>query len=203
MRFDASYVERNVLRDGSSVLLRLLAPEDRELLKRGFDRLSPESRYARFLVPKPRLTDEELRYFCEIDQQNHFALGAIREDGDGAGNPVGLGIARFIKLKGDPTTAEAAVAVADEAHHLGLGRLLFERLVAAAAERGVQRFRCEVLGSNTSMQNLIRKISPVRAVEVESGVMSIDFDLPDPRMYEFFRAVAADPLLPVRNRRDA
>lgn len=203
MNFTSAYVERCFLRDGTSVLLRLLAPEDRLLLKRGFDRLSPESRYARFLVPKPRLTDEELRYFCEIDQEHHFALGAIREDGDGAGNPIGLGIARFIKLKDDPAIAEAAVAVADEAHHLGLGRLLFERLVAAAAERGVQRFRCEVLGTNTSMQNLLRRISPVRAIEVESGVMRIDFELPDARMYELFRAVAADPLLPVRNRRDA
>lgn len=203
MNFTSAYVERCFLRDGTSVLLRLLAPEDRLLLKRGFDRLSQESRYARFLVPKPRLTDEELRYFCEIDQEHHFALGAIREDGDGVGNPIGLGIARFIKLKDDPRIAEAAVAVADEAHHLGLGRLLFERLVAAAAERGVQRFRCEVLGTNTSMQNLLRRISPVRAIEVESGVMRIDFELPDARMYELFRAVAADPLLPVRNRRDA
>ena len=107
MKFDTGYVERNLLRDGTPILLRLLAPEDRALLRRGFERLSPESRYARFLVPKTRLTDDELRYLCDIDQETHFALGAISEDG------VGLGIARFVKLKADLTTADAAIAVAE------------------------------------------------------------------------------------------
>jgi len=43
------------LRDGSSVLIRPGRPEDRELLLAGFERLGPESRYARFLAPtRPR-----------------------------------------------------------------------------------------------------------------------------------------------------
>ncbi len=192
MNFTSAYVERILLRDGTPVLLRLLVPEDRDLLRRGFERLSPQSRYARFLAPKQRLTDEELSYLCDIDQRTHFALGAIREDGDGRGNPVGLGIARFIQLKDDPTAADAAIAVADEIQHQGLGRVLFERLCAAAAERGIERFRCDVLGTNTSMQQLLRTVAPVRAVDVESGVMSIEFALPDENMYRFFREVAAD-----------
>jgi acetyltransferase len=194
--FTADYVERATLRDGTSIVVRMLAPEDKELLRRGFERLSPESRYTRFLVPKPRLTDDELRYLCEIDQETHFALGAIKEDGDGAGNPVGLGIARFIVLPRDepPVTAEAAVAVADEAHHLGLGRLLFERLVAAAVERGVTRFRCELLCSNAGMKTLIAKIAPVHTTEVAAGVMSVDFDLPSAALYEIFRAIARGAL---------
>lgn len=201
--FTADYVERATLRDGTPIVLRLLAPEDRELLRRGFERLSPESRYARFLVPKQRLTDEELRYLTEIDQETHFALGAIRENGDGNGNPVGLGIARFIRLPdrpGEPVTAEAAIAVVDDAHNLGLGRLLLLRLVAAAAERGIERFRCEVLCSNTSMKALIEQLAPDHTLDVSTGVMTIDFALPAvaPRaeeapagaLYGFFRAAA-------------
>jgi ribosomal protein S18 acetylase RimI-like enzyme len=201
--FTADYVERAALRDGTPILLRLLAPEDRELLRRGFERLSAESRYARFFVPKPRLTDDELRYLCEVDQETHFALGAIREDGDGHGNPVGLGVARFIRLPdrpGEPVTAEAAIAVVDEVHNLGLGRLLFLRLVSAASERGIERFRCEVLCSNTGMKGLIEQISPEHTLDVSTGVMSIDFALPvvapsaeQPpagALYRFFRAAA-------------
>jgi GNAT superfamily N-acetyltransferase len=199
--FTLDYVERAVLRNGTAVRLRLLAPEDKALLRAGFEKLSAESRYARFLAPKTTLTDEELRYLTEIDQENHFALGAVREEGDGSGAPVGLGIARFIRLD-DPTSAEAAIAVADEIQGCGLGRLLFVRLCAAAAERGIERFHCDVLGSNTDMA-LLAKVCPERTVEVEAGVMRIELPLPNvaPRepaegpppagpMYRLFRAAA-------------
>jgi ribosomal protein S18 acetylase RimI-like enzyme len=169
------------------------------MLRRGFERWSQASRYARFFSAKIRLTDDELSYLCDVDQETHFALGATRED-DAS---VGLGIARFIRLPeqeiAGPVTAEAAIAVADDVHGQGLGRILLEHLVAAGAERGIERFRCEVLGSNASMQALIEKIAPVRSVEVSAGVMSIDFDLPhaviDPEggesaLYRFFRGVA-------------
>ncbi len=175
--FTLDYVERALLRDGTPVRLRLVAPEDKALLASGFDRLSAQSRYARFLTPKERLSADELRYLTEVDHEDHFALGAVREDGDGHGEPIGLGIARFIRL--DPTTAEAAIAVADEVHGQGLGKLLFLRLVAAAAERGITRFRLEVLASNAAMQELVRKISPDHTVSVGSGVCSIELGLPD------------------------
>ena len=126
--FTADYVERATLRDGTSVMLRLVAPEDKALLRRSFEDWSEESRYARFHAPKSKLSEEELRYLTEIDQETHFALGAIREAGDGAGEPVGLGIARFIRLPeqapAGPVTAEAAISVSDEVQGKGLGRLL-------------------------------------------------------------------------------
>ncbi len=203
--FTADYVERAVLRDGTRIVLRLVCPEDKPILERGFHRLSPESRYARFLSPKSTLTDEELRYLTEVDHEDHFAIGAVGEDGDGSGNAVGLGIGRFIRMPELHATAEAAVAVADEAQHRGLGKLLFLRLCAAAAERGIERFRCEVLGSNTSMAGLIETISPERTIEVGSGVMSIELALPnvtptqpaaepapDGGMYALFRAAAVN-----------
>jgi len=204
--FSPAYVERAVLRDGTQVLLRLVTPEDKELLRAGFERLSPESRYARFLAPKSQLSDDELRYLCEVDHEHHVAIGAVRDDRDvrdpGAA-PVGLGIARFIRLADPPNTAEAAIAVADEIQHQGLGSLLFLRLVAAAAERGIERFRCEVLGSNAGMAKLLAQISPDRSIEVGSGVMSIEIALPNVTatqppageplqspMYRLFRAAA-------------
>lgn len=203
--FTADYVERATLRDGTPVLLRLICPEDKDLLRREFERWSQESRYARFHAAKTKLTDEELRYLTEIDQESHFAIGAVSEQGDGHGEPAGLGIARFIRLPdqlGELSTAEAAISVADVAQGKGLGRLLFLRLVAAAAERGIARFRCEVLGTNMSMASLIDAIAPDHHTEIDSGVMSIDFAVPsvmpdvapseppEGGMYKFFRAVA-------------
>jgi GNAT superfamily N-acetyltransferase len=195
--FDADYREVATLRDGTTCELRLVMPDDRALLRAGFMRLSEESRYARFLGPKTSLSEDELTYLTDVDQMNHFALGATR---DGAG----LGIARFIRLPDEPTIAEAAVAVADEAHGRGLGKLLFLRLCAAAAERKVERFRCEVLGSNNKMKELVAAITPDRTVHAGGGIMSIELAIPgvepsappasDPGplgpMYSLFRAAA-------------
>lgn len=194
--FTADWVEHATLRDGTRVQLRLTVPEDTELLRRGFEKWSPESRYARFLAPKARLTDEELHYLCDVDQEHHVSLGAVGESGDG------LGIARFIRLADvEPATADAAVAVADEVQGQGLGRLLFLRLAAAALERGIERFRCDVLCSNTGMKALLDELAPERSIEVGMGVMSIDFPVPhvaadaaEPPagpMYRFFRATAS------------
>jgi len=203
--FSLDYLERAVLRDGTAVRLRLVVPDDKEILRAGFERLSPASRYARFLAPKSQLSDDELRYLCEVDHDRHVAIGAVRDDGEPGAAPVGLGIARFIQLADPPHTAEAAIAVADEVQHQGLGRLLFLRLVAAAAERGIERFRCEVLGSNAGMAGLLAQISPDRTIEVSSGVMAIEIALPDVTptqpptgeplespMYRLFRAVAGN-----------
>jgi GNAT superfamily N-acetyltransferase len=171
--FTLAYVEHAVLRDGTKLVLRLVRPEDKDLLRDGFERWSPESRYARFFGPKASLSDEEL---CEVDHEDHLAIGAVRDD-DGE-PPVGLGIARFVRFADRPDTAEAAIAVADEAQRKGLGKLLLMRLIAAATERGVMQFRSEVLGSNAAMTGLLATIAPDQALERGEGVVSIELDLP-------------------------
>src|SRR6266568_8681079 len=82
-RFDGRYRETALLRDGSRVVLRLVRPDDKALLRRGFERLSPESRYRRFMSAKSQLTDAELAYLTEVDGWSHFALGAVVEGAGG------------------------------------------------------------------------------------------------------------------------
>ena len=203
--FDAAYVEDTVLRDGTAIRLRLIRAEDKDQLRDGFAKLSPESRYLRFFAPKHHLTDAELRYLTEVDGVDHLAIIAARLD---EGREVdGLGVARFIRAKAEPTSAEAAIAVLDEVHGQGLGTLLFLRLVAAAAERGIERFHCEVLGENAAMVDMIAGFAPDRSVEVSAGVLSIEFALPavPPRiaaaeaprespMFRLFRKIAEGAL---------
>jgi hypothetical protein len=56
-----------VLRDGSRVRIRQARRPDDELLLRGFARLSPESRYRRFLAPMPELKQRMVHYLTDID----------------------------------------------------------------------------------------------------------------------------------------
>lgn len=165
--------------------------------------MSPASRYLRFFAPKSELTDAELRYLTECDGVDHVAIGATRVDADGH-ETDGLGVARFIRSHDAPLVAEAAIAVVDEAQRKGLGTLLFVRLVAAAAERGIERFRCDVLAENAGMIDLIESFDPERTVTLDAGVMTIELVLPPPShdvatartspMFKLFRTIAEGAL---------
>ncbi len=172
-RFDASYRETVVLQDGTSVDLRLVRREDAPLLIEGFKQLSAKSRYMRFFASKGSLSPAEVKYFTEIDGESHFAFGAVllrdrREEG--------VGVARFVRLRDEPDVAEPAITVIDRLQGKGLGRILLERLIAAARERGIRRFRFEVVSGNTRMRNLVRDVIP-DAPQNDEGT-TIRFDVP-------------------------
>lgn len=173
--FDEDYDERAVLRDGTEVQLRLIGPGDKALLCDGFQRMSPESRYRRFFTAKSRLTDAELRYLTEIDNVNHVAIGALRRvDGEAQG----LGVARFVRFEDRPEAAEAAIAVVDEVQGRGLGSLLFQRLVAAARERGVEKMVSTVLSSNKPMLQILEDMRVDTTRDVDEGIVTTEFDVP-------------------------
>jgi hypothetical protein len=87
------------LRDGSHVRIRQGRPSDRELLLRGFRRLSPESRYRRFLTAMPRLPEATVRQLTDLDHHDREAMLALDEQGTEA-----LGVARYVR---DPKRPDA------------------------------------------------------------------------------------------------
>lgn len=200
-RFTDGYDELLALDDGDTARLLLLRPEHAPLLARGFERLSPHSRYLRFFAPRTSLTAAELDYLTRVDGENHFAVGAMTPDG-----ARGLGVGRFIRLPDRPEVAEPAITVADEAQGKGLGRALLALLCAAAIERGITSFRFEVLASNEPMRALIEGFAPVASVTPDGDVLHIEVPLPAPSpsapaeqgpLYRFL-ALAADGKILVR-----
>lgn len=163
-----------VLKDGTRVLVRPIRPEDKDALARGLDRLSPESRYRRFLRPMTGLSERELEYLTEIDYANHFAWVAVADDGEG------LGVARYIRDSVDPSVAEAAVAVVDDHQGRGLGSILMRLLVATALENGIRTFHGWVLGDNIEVLRPLERIGARRTAE--KGVLRVEVDLAS--MYE-------------------
>ena len=171
--------ENVVLADGTQVRLRAVRPSDKALLLEGFEELSEQSRYLRFLGTKPRLSEDELRYLTELDGDKHVALGAVRVREDGSEEP--LAIARFVVSNVDAQVAEAAVAVKDSMHGKGLGKLLLHRLASVAASHGVTRFRCTVLADNAAMHALLTDLDPeAHVVRAASGAAEIELLVPQP-----------------------
>ena len=178
-RYDDSYEESVHLSDGLRVHLRTVRPSDKELLLRGFERLSPNSRYARFMAPKMSLTERELRYLTEVDGVDHFALGAIRKHL--VGDDEGVGSARFVRLSDRTDTAEPAVTVLDDYQGRGLGTLLLQRLIEAAWERDVRWFCTELLAENTASRRMIGSLSPeVKFQPTGDGAVTAILPVPEP-----------------------
>lgn len=140
------------LGDGTRVRIRPIVPDDKARLVEGLARLSPRSRYRRFMSAVTRLRPDQLAYFTELDYVDHFALGA--EALDEPGSP-GIGVVRYVRLPGEPEVAEPAIVIADEYQGRGLGTLLFRVLSAVALENGIRTFRAEALADNLPVRRLL------------------------------------------------
>ena len=155
------------------MVIRPIRPSDRERLERSRRRFSDESMRRRFLGPKPRLTTTELRYLTEVDGQDHYAVVATPLDDLDAI----VGVARFVRLAEDPTAAEAAIIVADEAQGQGLGKRLAHELADAARDRGIRRFRASMLTDNKAALALMRTLSERLESHYEEGYREVVSDL--------------------------
>jgi GNAT superfamily N-acetyltransferase len=181
------------LPDGGLVRLRPVVPEDKANLIEGFRRLSPESRYRRFMAPIVALSEEQLVELTEVDYRQRFAWMAFSMDE--AGTP-GMGVARYVRDPVDAEVAEAAVTVIDDYQGRGLGRLLLELLGAVALENGIRRFRGYGLEDNRPIRELLERLGAT-AEHDSPGVFRFELDLPAQAdelrgtpMYEVLRAVA-------------
>jgi GNAT superfamily N-acetyltransferase len=174
LMFDEAYGERVVLDDGTAIGLGLVRPRDRRLMLEAWERLSPESRYQRFHAVKKCLTEADLRYLTELDLVDHLAIGAVHSHG---GVREGLGVARFVRLAGRPQRADFAVTVIDDWQRKGVGRALLTRLMAAARERGIERFESSVLATNAPMRRLIKSVAPDSTERADGRLLAVEVPL--------------------------
>ncbi|MGH9043012.1 MAG: GNAT family N-acetyltransferase [Acidimicrobiia bacterium] len=162
------------LRDGTPMILRPLKVEDRDLVVAAFDRLSSRSRYRRFLSPTPRLTSSLLDFLMNVDDEDHFALVGLTDEG---GTPTVVGVSRYVRLS-DPDAAEAAVTVIDDYQGRGAGALLLDAIVLAARERGIHRFEGLVLSENQASKAILAHAG-ARFDNDGNGVLRYLLDLPE------------------------
>jgi len=163
------------LPDGTPILIRHIRPDDKELLARGLRELSDVSVQRRFLSPKRHFTQAELRYLTEVDNHDHVALVA-----EFPAQPVRrlIGVGRFVRLREDPTSAEAAIVVGDPWQGRGIGSMLARELAARARGLGIRRFTATMSSDNLPAQRLLRKLnSEVHGGHVGGGVSELVLDI--------------------------
>ena len=160
------------------ISIREIRADDHDRLRDHHDRLSPESRYRRFLAAKPRLTSADARYLVEIDGRDHFALVATLPAGGDADERI-VAVARFVRFPDNRDVAELAIVVNDDFQGQGMGSELVQRLAAAAVERGVRRFRATMLSDNLAIHRLLEGLAdgPVERRRL-GGLSEMEFSLP-------------------------
>jgi RimJ/RimL family protein N-acetyltransferase len=184
------------LKDGAKIEIRPIAPEDRDALAAGLERLSVESRYRRFFAPVAQLSERQLDYLTRVDHHDHEALVAID-----AGSGSGIGVARFVRIDGD--TAEPAIVVVDEWQRRGVGRELLEALAGRAREEGISRFVAPVLAENEGAIAAFEQLGESSLTSMGHEV-ELTIDLTEPArasslLRELLRVAASGAVEPARS----
>ena len=170
----APLVEDVVLRDGSTLRLRVPTAADEATL----DRLLPGALARQPLPPVPR-RDVDRSRDRRRGARDRLARRAPRCSASsptpaGSSRPVAL--ATYVRLH-DPRRAEVAFAVADDLHGRGVGTRLLERLAAHASESGIEEFVAEVLPQNHAMLGVFDDAGFETARTLQGGVVEVTLRL--------------------------
>jgi len=140
------------LTNGTKILIRPIRPEDAEIEQKFIRKLSPQTKYFRFMEYLPELTPVMLVRFSQIDYDCEMALIATQENGSKEGEEI-LGIAHYA-TNPDKKSCEFGLVVADAWQNKGVGFRLMTCLMDVAKHKGLERMMGLVLATNSSMLDL-------------------------------------------------
>jgi acetyl coenzyme A synthetase (ADP forming)-like protein len=169
------YSSEELLRDGGSIHIRALRPDDKRRLYAHFQQLSARSIYSRFLGAKKTLTDDELARFTELDFESRVALVATL--GRGEEEKI-IGVGRYAVSTSGPgvrRSAEVAFSVLDEHQGRGIGPVLLEHLLGIARQQGIREFEADVMGENRAMLRVFQNSGLLVRGTPASGVVHLSF----------------------------
>ncbi len=160
------------LDDGAVLTVRTIRTTDADGVRAAFEkRMSPETRYRRFLSGIRELDDSLLQYLTDVDHRDHEALVAVAGDGRG------VAVARYVRSQTERTVAEMAMTVVDEWQGRGLGTRLLALLAQRARAQGVTSFTALMLSGNRAMRHLLEGLGPLRVIESVSDTVRVQVAL--------------------------
>ncbi len=156
--YPSKYAKPYTLRNGQSICIRPIRPEDEPMMVKFHETLSDQTVYQRYLQMlklSQRVAHERLMRICFIDYDREIALVAERRNEQGGRELIAVG--RLQRLHGT-NDAEFAVVLADAYQNQGLGRELVSRLIQIGREEGVDRVIADILVDNFRMQRICEQM---------------------------------------------
>jgi acetyltransferase len=136
---------------GRTLLYRPVRPEDEPMLKRAFERLTPEETRFRFMVPKKAFSHLAMARFTQIDYDRDVVMVLTELAPDGSTEIHGV---TQMNVRPRDSTAEFAILLEERVTGLGLGPFMLERIVDYARARGIGELHGDVLADNATMLRL-------------------------------------------------
>ena len=157
-----------VLRDGSTVHLRPIRPDDDLRLLDMLHRMSEEALYYRFLSV-PKIDRDKAREMVQVDPERQRVLVA-----EYAGDIVATA-GYYISTHAD--RAEVAFAVADAWRGRGIGTRMLECLAEIGRRSEIRTFDAYVLGENRRMIDVFLESGFAVSRRMDHGVIRVSLDL--------------------------
>jgi acetyltransferase len=156
--YPAEYVSTAQMKDGGSVAIRPIRPEDEPMLLRFHETLSDRTVYLRYLEHlklDQRTSHLRLARICFIDYDREVVL--VAEGDAGRGERAIVGVGRLNRGR-SREQAEFALLVADSFQGRGLGLALLRRLLDIGRAEGIRRVTAEIAQENGAMQAVCKKL---------------------------------------------
>jgi acetyl coenzyme A synthetase (ADP forming)-like protein len=156
-----------VLRDGSTVRIRVMRPSDEAGLCALLSSLSEDSRWLRFYCnQKSTAIAAEAHREANLDH----AFGLVACSGDGA-RVVGHAFYAVVSER----RAEVAFTIANDFQGRGLGSILLGQLAQVASANGIEIFEAEVVAANHQMLHVFRASGFPIEVNATAGQLQVVF----------------------------
>jgi len=150
--YPKKYMTRRKLKNGTSVILRPIKPEDETLMHNLFQSLSEETMRFRFFQSIKDMSHRTLTRYCNIDYDREIAIVAETKKDD---RRI-VGVSRLI-LEPGRKSGEFAVVVGDQWQRLGLGSKLVDYIIEIGKDMELDTIGGDVLSRNLKMIRLCTK----------------------------------------------
>ncbi len=162
----------HVLKDGTSVHIRPIRPDDKERMLGMWARTSAESRRLRF-HGSFNMDEDNVGRFTDLDPSLQYAVVATRGRGD---HERIVGVSRYERDPDQPDHAEFAALVEDGEQGRGVGTVLVRQVALAAADAGITHLSGDILSDNVRMLNLVRELGLEYRSGHDGGVVRSDLE---------------------------
>ncbi len=176
--YPAQYVAQWTMRNGDTVTIRPIRPEDEPLMVRFHETLSDRTVVMRYFDPiklSQRVAHERLSRICFIDYAREMVLVGVAEDpASGAREIIAAG--RLSKLHGTHA-ADVTVLVTDARQGQGLGTELVRRLLQYARDEGLRTVHAAMLPAHKDMHHIFEKLGFTVQLTADGSLMQAELQL--------------------------
>lgn len=170
--YPSEYETTMQMKNGKSVLLRPIRPEDEPMEAELFKTFSVSTKRFRFFGPIKEPTHEMLTRYTQIDYDREIAIIAeITEDG--IRKMIGV-----VSVIADPynESAEYSIVIGDPWWGQGLGTMMSRYILEIARKRGIKKVYAYLLEDNDVMLHIFKKFGFIQKKEEDLYRIELTLD---------------------------